>query len=184
MKPTEILRNEHEAILLMLSILERVADKLDAKEFVKVSHLEKILEFIKVFADRCHHAKEEKGLFKALIDSGFPKEGGPIEVMLSEHDQGRSYVKGLSSGIVKYKTGEPTASSLIADNARNYVGLLRDHIDKENDILYPIADMHIPEEKQKSLVKEFDRIEKEEVGAGKHDEFHRLLGNLEKTYLS
>lgn len=184
MRLTEVLKNEHEAILLMLSILERIAEKLEAKESVDVTHLEKIFEFIKVFTDRCHHAKEEKGLFKALIDSGFPKEGGPIEVMLLEHDQGRGYVKGLGEGIAKYKTGELAAASVIADNARNYVGLLRAHIDKENNILYPMADMHIPPNKQKSLTSEFDRIEEEEVGLGRHEEFHKLLESFSKMYLA
>lgn len=184
MRPTEVLKNEHEAILLMLSILEKIAERLDNKESVDVTHLEKILEFIKVFADRCHHAKEEKVLFQEMINAGFPKEGGPIEVMLLEHDQGRDFVKKMSEGVAKYKRGDQSAPALIIDNARGYVSLLRGHIDKEDSILYPMADMHIPEDKQKSLIKEFDRIEKEEVGLGKHEEFHRLLESLEKAYLS
>ncbi len=66
MRPTEELKREHEAIKLMLRILEKVSEKLESGEDVNTDHLDKILEFIQVFADKCHHGKEEDFLFKEM----------------------------------------------------------------------------------------------------------------------
>jgi len=124
MRPTEQLKEEHNAIKLMLRILEKVCEKLESKEEVNPEHLEKIVEFIKVFADKCHHGKEEDLLFPAMEDAGIPKEGGPIAVMFVEHNMGRDYVKGMSEAVAKYKAGDRTILPKIVENAKNYIRLL------------------------------------------------------------
>lgn len=183
MKPTEQLKKEHEAIKLMMAVLEKICAKLELKEAVSLEHLSGIVEFIRVFADKCHHAKEEDLLFVAMEEAGVPREGGPIGVMLMEHDIGRGYVRELAEAIERYKTGDSGASSKIVESARNYINLLTSHIDKENGILYEIADMHLSEEKQKELSEKFEILEQEKIGAGKHDEFHKFLEELKGVYL-
>ena len=183
MKPTEELMQEHEAIKLMLRILESAGEKLEAGEKVDVADLEGMLEFIMVFADKCHHHKEEDLLFPALQRVGVPKEQGPIGVMLMEHESGRNYVRGMAGGIEKYKSGDANASGQIAANARNYIRLLSDHIYKEDNVLYPIADARLSGKDQETLHDEFSRVEREIVGEGRHEEFHRLLDRLQKKYL-
>jgi hemerythrin-like domain-containing protein len=83
MRPTEELRAEHDGILVMLKILERVSGQLTSPSTVELKHLDQILEFLKVFVDRCHHGKEEDILFPALEEAGIPRRGGPIGVMLA-----------------------------------------------------------------------------------------------------
>ena len=183
MRPTEQLKQEHVAIKTMLQVLDRVSGKLDSGEPVSPEHLEQIAEFIKVFADRCHHGKEEGLLFPAMAEAGIPTEGGPIGVMLQEHDIGRGYVKGMAEAISEYKAGDRNAASRIVENARGYIALLEQHIDKEDNILYPMADMHLAEPTERRLLEEFDRMEREEIGQGRHEEFHELLGRLSRTYL-
>ncbi|MDP3888755.1 MAG: hemerythrin domain-containing protein [bacterium] len=177
MTATEQLKQEHEAILLMLQILEEISERLKNKKEVDLNDLKKILEFIRVFSDKCHHGKEEDLLFPALEKAGVPKDGGPIEMMLTEHDSGRAYIKGLSSAL------ESKSIKEIIENIDNYVSLLREHIDKENNILYQIADMHLSQKEQENLLKEFEKLEEERIGHGKHEEFHKLLEGLEKLYL-
>jgi hemerythrin-like domain-containing protein len=160
-----------------------VSDRLESGKKVDPKHLESILEFIKVFADKCHHAKEEDLLFPALEKAGIPKEDGPVGVMLLEHDEGRRYVKALGEGIAQYTEDDISAGSKIAENARNYMALLSQHIDKEDNILYPMADARITDAEQLMLEKEFEKIESEIVGPGKHEEFHRLLHKLKEEYL-
>lgn len=184
MTPTEQLKEEHKAIMLMLEILEKVCQKLDSGEKMNPEHLDGIVEFIRVFADRCHHGKEEDLLFPAMVEAGIPKEGGPIGVMLTEHNMGRDYAKGLGNAIAKYKAGDLKASSEIIENAKNYIALLTPHINKEDNILYQMADIHLSKEKQEELLKEFEKVEKEKIGSGKHEEFHKLLNNLKEVYLS
>lgn len=183
MKPTEQLKEEHQAIKLMLRISEKVCEKLESGEEVNPEHLEQIVGFIKVFADKCHHGKEEDLLFTAMEEAGIPRKGGPIGVMLTEHDMGRGYVRGMSEAVAKYKAGDRKASSAIVVNARNYIALLTQHIDKEDNILYPMADMHLSGERQKELLEEFERVEREKIGVGRHEEFHRLLDRLKEVYL-
>jgi len=183
MKAAEQLSQDHEAIKLMLQILEKICDKLESKEKVDPKHLEQILEFIKIFADKCHHGKEEELLFPAMEKVGIPKEGGPIGMMLEEHNMGRGYVKGMGNGIVKYTMGDYQAGLVIAENAQNYITLLAEHIDKENNILYPMTDIHLAEKDQKELLEGFEKIERERIGVGKHEEFHKLLERLKGIYL-
>ncbi|MCH7494988.1 MAG: hemerythrin domain-containing protein [Candidatus Marinimicrobia bacterium] len=183
MKPTDILIKEHDAILVMLNILEKVCLRLDTGESVKETDLENIVEFFKVFADKCHHGKEEDILFPALEEYGIPNEGGPIGVMLSEHVIGRDNVKGMNEAIADYKEGKESASKEFVRYARNYIALLTEHIDKENNILFKMADIHIPEERQQSLLVDFERAEEEKIGPGVHEKFHRLLEELSGVYL-
>ena len=103
--------------------------------------------------------------------------------MLKEHEIGRSYVRNMSEAAEKYKTGEPMYSSQFADNAEKYIELLTQHIDKEDNILYPIADMQLSEEKQSELIEKFDELEQERIGIGKNEELHDLLHHLEDRYL-
>lgn len=183
MNPTEELKKEHEAIKLMLRILGIVSEKLESGEKVNAKHLDEIVEFIQVFADKCHHGKEEDLLFPAMASVGFPRDRGPVCVMLIEHKEGRGYVKEMKEGIADYKAGKMESASKIAENARNYAALLSQHIEKEDNVLYPMADANLSEAKQKELEKGFERVENEIVGRGKHEEFHRLLHRLKETYL-
>lgn len=165
MTPTEQLKNEHQAIKLMLEIISRKVDKEDVPD---------ILEFFAVFVDKCHHGKEEDLLFPAMVEAGVPRDGGPISVMLDEHNLGRSYVKEVRGA----NTQEEFAAA-----AKEEVILLTEHIEKEDNILYPIADMHLSKEKQEELLEQFKKVEEEKIGPGKHEEFHELLDRLCQKYL-
>lgn len=175
MKTTKQLKDEHQAVLLALEILEKICQKLEAGKKVDPKHQAEILEFIMIFVDKCHHGKEEGLLFPAMEKVGIPKEQGPIGMMLIEHDMGRGYVKGMSESI--------TNPEQFIGNARGYIELLRQHIEKENNILYPMADTHISPTKDNELLKEFDQLELERIGPGRHEEFHRMLERLEGIYL-
>ncbi len=183
MKATEVLKEEHKIIKKMLKILGRVCEKLEKNESVNLEHLENILDFIKTFADKCHHGKEEDLLFLAMEEAGIPKEGGPIGVMLYEHEIGREYVRNMADGISRYKNGDKGSIPQIIENARNYIRLLKDHIDKEDNILYVMADRHLSDKKQKELVEEFERVEREKIGKGVHEKYHDLVEELEKIYI-
>jgi len=183
MKATEQLKEEHGAIKQMLAILDRVCQKLEAGEKVSPEHLDQIVDFIRVFADKCHHGKEEDLLFPALEEVGIRKQGGPIGVMLTEHTSGRNYVKGMSEAAAKYKAGDLEASSSFVENAGNYIALLNQHIHKEDNGLFPSADQCLSAERQRELFEEFERVEMETIGIGKHEELQKLLHRLEEVYL-
>ena len=184
MKPTDILKEEHRGIELMLSILKRMCQKLQAKEPVNLDHLGQSIEFFKGFADKCHHMKEENLLFPAMEKEGFSKDAGPLAVMLDEHTLGRKCVAAMTESLSAMKRGNMGASPKFVEAAREYIALLSEHIAKEDNVLFHMADAHLSPEVQAELVKEFERVEKEEIGEGKHEEYHALLKTLKGIYLS
>jgi hemerythrin-like domain-containing protein len=183
MKPTEELKEEHKAIKVALSILGNVSKRLKSGEKVDQEDLDSILDFIKTFADTYHHGKEEDLLFVALENVGIPRDKGPIGVMLREHEVGRSYVRNMSEAVGKYKAGEPSYASQFIENAEQYIKLLNQHIDKEDNILYPMADMRLSEEKQHELIEDFEKLESERIGIGRHEKLHELIRHLKNKYL-
>jgi hemerythrin-like domain-containing protein len=183
MKATDALRKEHDGIELMLKVLQTVAGKFKRGERVNTEHLEGILEFLTIFVDKCHHGKEEEFLFPALEVEGMPREGGPIGVMLSEHEQGRKLVARFKDAVTDYKFKDNANASSIQLIINEYVALLTQHIAKENTILFPMADAKLDTNKDTELFEAYEQLERERIGVGKHDEFHALLDRLQNTYL-
>jgi hemerythrin-like domain-containing protein len=175
--PTQVLKDEHALILEALDAIERKVTALEAGAAPDRAYFEKAVHFLRTFADHCHHGKEENLLFKTMVDRGFPRQGGPIAVMLSEHETGRSFIRGMAEGAAALPT-DPAAARRIIENGRGYVALLRAHIDKENTILFPMADNVLTPEDQEHLEHEFERFEAEETGAGVHEAMLKLLDEL------
>lgn len=146
--PTEILREEHRVILRALAALEAAAARVAAGSAVPDGWWAEVIRWLRTFADKNHHAKEENSLFPAMIKAGVPSGGGPIEVMLAEHVQGRALIRAMES-----EAGAPRAAA-----ARRYVDLLRQHIDKENGILFPLADAVLEPPTQAGVQREFDAV--------------------------
>jgi hemerythrin-like domain-containing protein len=183
MKATQQLKDEHEGIKLMLNIMETISNDLEKGKELNINHYEKIVEFIKGFADKCHHGKEEDILFPVLIDHGMSKEGGPIAVMLHEHQLGRDHIGSLSIAFDEYKKGNNHAVKNIISSSMSYVDLLRNHIEKENNILFMMADKVLNETEQLKIFDAFEKLEIEKIGIGKHEEYHHLLKELKSIYL-
>ena len=146
--PTDILRNEHVLILRALDLLEAAAGRLETGQGPPDGWWEDALGWFRGFADRNHHAKEEDLLFPAMIRAGVPSGGGPIDVMLEEHERGRALVRAM---------GGPAGAARAA-YAREYVALLRAHIDKENDVLFPLADAVLTDDEQREMEHGFETV--------------------------
>ncbi len=168
--PTGRLREEHEVILRALTLLERLGRRLEAGESVDREGLAWLREFFGTFADRCHHGKEEQHLFPALERQGVPREGGPLAVMLHEHEEGRALVRAMA------QEGDDRQ---VAGAIRGYVALLRAHIEKENGILFPLAEQLLPEAEQQGLVHAFEAVEEAVAGPGVHERLLAQLAELE-----
>ena len=145
--------------------------------------LASLLEFFRLFADRCHHGKEEDLLFPLLQAKGMPRDGGPIGVMLAEHDQGRSLVKQMAEASEAYKTKVSGAGGRWAEAARGYCALLRGHIDKENDVLFVMAERLLSPGEQGELAEGFEKIVVEKMGAGTHERLHAMMDKMVAEFL-
>jgi len=180
--PFEILMKEHRVIEKNLDILESIIRMIEKGEKPPVEDLEKIIDFIKTFADKCHHGKEEKKLFPILEERGIPKEEGPIGVMLIEHEEGRKFVANMVEGIEKIKNGNENGYREFAENAKGYVTLLREHIFKEDNILFKLGQTAITDIDRSHLGKAYEEVEKE-IGEGIHERFEKTIHELYNKYV-
>jgi len=181
MKATEILIREHELILRGVAVLERMARRANSGQAVPPGDARSIIEFIRKFADGCHHAKEEGVLFPAMIAAGIPSQGGPVAVMLDEHDQGRAAVKAMDAAVAGFGSDQG-ALEAFASAAFAYTSLLTNHIFKENNVLFRMADQVIPASQDAEMVAAYDEHEARVTGPGEHERFHAMIDALERAY--
>lgn len=168
---TSALVREHKLILRMLNILEQKAGETAQGHCHDYHFYLEAVDFIRDYADRFHHAKEEDILFEALVTNGMPRANSPVAAMLMEHDQGRAYVKGMEDAAQEALAGKPGMEGTIAENALGYLVLLREHIDKEDNILYPLAERLIPAGLRDTVI------------AGYRDAAERSPDDFEERYL-
>jgi hemerythrin-like domain-containing protein len=147
MKPniTQTLVDEHGLILRMLALVEHHANCLRDGELVDWQFFLDAVDFIRQFADRFHHAKEEDILFESLVANGMPREHSPVAAMLMEHERGRDHVRKMEMAVRQILAGDRGWQVELVGHALGFAELLRSHIQKEDQILYPLAERIIPE---------------------------------------
>ncbi len=180
MSVTEVLKREHRVIERMLNILKVISHRLETGEDVNIETLRGALDFVRMFADRCHHGKEEDILFRTLEGRGVLREGGPIGMMLIEHDEGRKYVRGMAEALERYEKGDSGASRVFATNTQSYVELLTQHMFMEDNILYTMAESVLGESEKEKLLERFRVAEKERLRDGAYQKYIKLVQKLEK----
>ena len=181
MEATQILMDEHRVIERVLTAMEKAIEAINTGRSVKPVFFLATADFIKGFTDGCHHAKEEKVLFEAMVQAGVPKAGGPVGMMLLEHEQGRTFVRAMRAGAEKWQSGDDSGRREVLNAANGYIDLLRAHIYKEDNILFQLANDAIPLDTQEQIAKDFERIEREETGEGVHEKYLALAEELEKA---
>jgi hemerythrin-like domain-containing protein len=178
MTPTETLKHEHTIVVMVLQGAEREALAIRDGNEPNAEAIAEMVDFFRNFVDRCHHAKEERHLFPALNAKGFSAEWGPVAVMLHEHEQGRAAVQAIAAALGPARTGDRGAAAALSAALLGYVELLRNHIFKEDNVLFPMADRALPPEEQSQLAALFDKVETEEIGEGVHERYHQLAHKL------
>jgi len=175
MKATEILMEEHRLIEQVLDCLEDAAGRLEDGDDISPDFFIDAAEFVAGFADGSHHRKEEDILFVAMTANDVPGDTGPVAVMLHEHEQGRQFTQ--------MKTGDTGAAMDVIRNAFDYVNLLREHIIKEDNVLFPMADQVITGDDMVKVSKQFEEAVTEDENNGEIAKYQALAEKL-STYLS
>jgi hemerythrin-like domain-containing protein len=143
-KSIENMMSEHRLIVRVLGALDSLVLRLENNGGVPRQDVARFATFFREFADKLHHGKEEDRLFAKMNECGFPREYGPVGVMLAEHDAGRAHVRVLAE--IGAGTGALTAAeqAQVREHGGDFVSLLLGHIQKEDNILYPMAQQAIP----------------------------------------
>jgi hemerythrin-like domain-containing protein len=167
MKSVERLMGEHELIERGLVLLEKAVARINAGQPLPEGFPAWVARFFQQFADKCHHAKEEDVFFPVLKQRGIPEQGGPIGVMLHEHVLGRDCV----GRMLEASQVQPFDSRTFAEAARQYISLLRQHIFKENNVLFRMAERVMTETDDADVTSKFSQVEKERGLTGWSESF-------------
>ena len=179
--PTDILKHEHTVVLLVVDAMDREAQAIRGGAPVRADEVTKMVAFMREFTDGCHHNKEEKVLFPTLQAA---QPGGQRP---GHRDAGRARAgAGSTRARSPRRCRRPprataAAAAAVADNLAGYAELLRAHIEKENQVLFPFAERTLSADDKVRLAQEFERIEEEETGAGVHEKYHALAHELAES---
>ena len=177
MKSVDRLVAEHGIIERGLNVLEKAVARIESGEPPPDGFAAFAPEFFAQFADKCHHAKEEELFFPLLKERGIPEQGGPIGVMLHEHDVGRDCVRRMRGA------GEGDFDAVkFAAAAKEFVPLLRQHIYKENNILFQMAGNVMSEADDADMDEKFTQVEQEREHAGMHERYDAEISRWEEAF--
>jgi len=175
MRSTTILREEHDAVLIVLDQLEQAVAAAEQGIPVPKDIFADIKEFFTVFVDQCHHGKEEKAVFHQLDSSD--RDRNLARMLAEEHQTGRELAAAFATAVSEYVPGDVGSATRLAAAAGAYDVMLRQHIDEENNDLFPAMEQSLGDV-DAQMIAEFDRIEFEELGAGTHERLHEMIDTL------
>lgn len=167
-KAIQDLRNEHTSIHHVLSLMDRMLMDYTSQPSVKLRYYNELTTFYKVFADACHHGKEERYLFRYLHSLNDEKIDGILEELKGEHTQARLWVAQMDDALTVEDLNE------FARCAREYRNLLTLHIERE-DRFFALIDGMMTDEVQRVIFSEFELHEEDVIGYGVHEELHKMI---------
>lgn len=174
---------EHKNIKRMLEVIRKACLGIMNGKKIDYTDFEMMIDFVRNYADKHHHGKEENFLFNRMVD----EIGGAAEKlvkfgMLVEHDFGRLYMKELEEALAKAKAGDDEAKLDVIANAISYTHLLNRHVDKEDNVVYSFAKRALSEEILNKINMECDAFEEEMNRAGVQNKYIQILELLEEKY--
>ncbi len=176
--PTQMLVAEHAVILRGLAALEAKLAAWETGAAPDRGYVEKAVEFLRSFADHCHHGKEEDILFETMVNElDFPRTAGPVAVLTREHEQGRACLRRMGEATAGLGQ-DPEALRHLLDSGREYIQLLRIHIERENTVVFPMVEQFLDDADNARLARKFEEFEQREMGDGRRERLARLLADL------
>jgi hemerythrin-like domain-containing protein len=178
MRATEILKHDHLDIAFVLTALRRMAQRIETGSPLDAGSADKAVDILRNFVDRCHHVKEERHLFRELAARAKSSEGGPIAVMVREHGDGRNHILMMSGALPAASSNDTDAARTFAEHAAAYAALMSQHITKEQQTVFAMADQVLSADDDKRLVEAFEAIEQGALGEGGHERYERWAHEL------
>jgi hemerythrin-like domain-containing protein len=178
MKSTKLLMAEHETILEALHILEAISNETEHGKPWDEAEIGTLLTFLREFADGSHHVKEEAILFPALMQAGMAIQEGPLRVMAYEHERGRALIAAMDDALSRGDKHD------FVMYARRYIQLVTEHIEKENYVLFDMADQKLTDDEDQKIAEEFEHFDQNIVGAEACGRLRASIGTLAAKYLA
>jgi DUF438 domain-containing protein len=170
---------EHEMIERAMAILKSNLEKID--EAIKAPlQMQRAIDFLLQFGDKIHNTKEEKFLFPLMEQKGLPVQGGPIGVMLMEHDAERKLLQRMMAELPNLAEATTAAQQKFAAEGFEYLTIRAEHIWKENDVLYAMGRKVFTDEDNTSLLNSFKTLDQQTYGDEAREHYAQMLAEVEK----
>jgi len=168
---------EHRLIERMISVIERVLAQIESTQKIDPLFVDTAVDFIRVYADRTHHGKEEDILFRDLSKRTLsPEDQQVMKELIQEHVFGRQTTKALVEANERYRNGEESAVREVANKLRTLVEFYPKHIEKEDKVFFPASRAYFTEEEDQAMLAEFWEFDRKMI----HDKYRLVVEELEK----
>ena len=179
MKPRGPLMIEHRLIEKMLKIADKELQLINKNKTVDPVFIDTLVDFIKTYADRTHHGKEEDILFKELKNKTLnDKDKKIMQELIDEHTLARKVVKELVEAKVKYADGDPNSINTIIEKLTFLINFYPEHIDKEDKVFFPDTEIYFSDEQLNKMLNDFWEFDKKMI----HEKYNKLYESLSKIY--
>ena len=181
MNAIDLMVEEHINIKRVLKVIRKQCNKILNGEEVNHQAFSMVIDFVRNYADKHHHNKEEEILFKKMSEElGDVVKNGPIFGMLTEHDLGRLFISNLEQALERVKNGDHESKVDIIANAIAYSDLLYRHIDKEDHAIYTFGQKKLSPEAMKEVQERCEEVEKAALTEQIQHKYLRIVDELEK----
>jgi DUF438 domain-containing protein len=170
----ELLMQDHETTERVLAAMEKA---FAAPNGPPPAVIAKLHEYLRGYVDQCHTVKEEQHLFPLIEARGVPRNGGPLAVMLQEHEQARGILARLSPLAEAVVAGDGSKLDELRTTFSAYADLLKNHFWKENDILYPMA-LRVMTDTDGAVVVRGIEAAEAALGSGTRERYYRLADEI------
>jgi hemerythrin-like domain-containing protein len=168
---------EHRLIERMITLVEQKLEKIQTTNQVDPFFIDIVVDFIRIYADRTHHGKEEDILFKKLANKQISDQDRRImDELVDEHVLGRMTTKELVEANAQYRMGEKSALAVIVSKLRRLVDFYPKHIEKEDKVFFPAYMQYLSDEEDQLMLKEFYEFDRVMI----HEKYKFVLQKLEE----
>ena len=167
---------EHRLIERMLSLIKDAVAQIESTQKVDPLLVDTAVDFIRMYADRTHHGKEEDILFRDLSKRSLSAEDQRVmDELIQEHVFGRQTTKALVEANTRYRNGDASALADIADNLRTIVEFYPKHIEKEDKVFFPASRAYFTDEEDQVMLAEFWEFDQKMI----HEKYNSVVEELE-----
>jgi len=167
---------EHRLIERMLAHIRLKLSEIEASKAVDPLFVDTAVDFIRTYADRTHHGKEEDILFRELETRNLSDvDRRLMNELVEEHVFGRKITRELIEANTRYRSGDPSALAVIAGNLETLAEFYPRHIAKEDKVFFPAARAYFTDEEDQALLAKFWEFDRQMI----HDKYKAVVGALE-----
>jgi len=169
---------EHRVIERMLAVLESHLAAMEDTQTVDPGLIDTATDFIRTYADRCHHGKEEDILFSRLAEKSLDDElAEAMQGLIDDHVRGRSMTRSLIAANARYRSGDRSAIGEIESCIRELLEFYPVHIAKEDRHFFKPCLEYFTDAEKQTMLADFDEFDRALI----HEKYRGIVESLEQS---